>query len=467
MKARAALAGLLAGLVVALPAAVLAQSEDAAAPDFIGIVDQDWNIDLRNPDGTHVSVIPAGTYNFEIRDTALDHNFHLTGPAGQELGSTSVGGTGTVTWTLTLTPGRYDYVCDPHSGFMFGAFDVTGSPPAPPPPPPPPAPPPPPPPRPLPPPPPAPPPPPPPPPQPPPPPPPPPQPPPPPPPGRLIATVGTNDGIDITLTYEDGRTVQQLEPGTYSIEVRDRSTIHNFHLTGPGSVDRATTVEEITSVTWTVTIAPGTYRFQCDPHLDFMSGSFTVAGGPAPPPPPAPPAPPPPAPQPPGPVPSNLFATVGPGYTIALRFPSGSRVRQIPAGTYTIEVNDLSPEHNFHLTGPGVNRATTVAGTGKVTWTVTFRQGTYRFVCDPHVRVMNGSFLVSRVSPAPACSVPRVVGKTLARARRMIRARHCSVGRVRRARSARARRGRVLRQNPRAGTRLRNLGRVHLVVGRG
>jgi hypothetical protein len=231
MKAWAALAGLLAGVVVALPAAVLAQSDDAAAPHYIGIVDEAWNIDLRNPDGTHVSVIPAGTYDFEIRDTAQDHNFHLTGPAGQELGSTSVGGTGTVTWTLTLTPGRYDYVCDPHLGFMFGSFDVTGSPLPPPPP----------------------------------------QPPPPPP--------------------------------------------------------------------------------------------------PPPSPPPAPP--PPPAPQPPAPV------------------------------------------------------------------------------------------------PAPVCSVPKVVGRLLARARRMILARHCSVGRVRRARSRRALRGRVLRQTPRPGTKLRNRGRVHLVVGRG
>jgi hypothetical protein len=230
----AALAGLLAGVVVALPAAVLAQSDDAAAPDYIGIVDEAWNIDLRNPDGTHVSVIPAGTYDFEIRDTALDHNFHLTGPAGLELGSTSVGGTGTVTWTLTLTPGRYDYVCDPHSGFMLGSFDVTGSPLPPPPPPP--------------------------------------QPPPPPP----------------------------------------------------------------------------------------------------PPPPPVPPSPPPPpAPQPPAPV------------------------------------------------------------------------------------------------AAPVCSVPKVVGRLLARARRMILARHCAVGRVRRARSGRSGRGRVLRQSPRPSTRLRNRGRVHLVVGRG
>jgi plastocyanin len=229
-------------------------------------------------------------------------------------------------------------------------------------------------------------------------------------------------------------------------------------------------VEEVTTVTWTLTFAPGTYRYVCDPHATQMTGSFIVASGPAPPPPPGPPPPPPPPPappQPPGPVPRTLVATVGPGYTITLRFPNGSRVQQIPAGTYTIEVNDLSREHNFHLSGPAVNRATTVAATGKVTWTVTFRQGRYRFVCDPHIPVMSGSFVVGKPPPAPACRVPRVIGKTLATARRMIRARRCTVGRIRRARSGRARRGRVLRQTPRAGTRLRSRGRVNLVVGRG
>jgi hypothetical protein len=68
--------------------------------------------------------------------------------------------------------------------------------------------------------------------------------------------------------------------------------------------------------------------------------------------------------------------------------------------------------------------------------------------------------------PAGQCVVPRVVGRTLARARRAIRARQCSVGRVRRAYSRRAR-GRVLRQRPGAGTRLRRGSAVHLMVSRG
>ena len=99
---------------------------------------------------------------------------------------------------------------------------------------------------------------------------------------------------------------------------------------------------------------------------------------------------------------SPLFATVGPGFTINLRDASGARVSKLDAGAYVIEVEDLSDEHNLHLTGPGVNRATEIGATGKVTWTVTFTDGTYRYVCDPHSGTMNGSFTVGNITtPTP------------------------------------------------------------------
>jgi hypothetical protein len=56
---------------------------------------------------------------------------------------------------------------------------------------------------------------------------------------RLIATVGTNDSQVITLTHENGAPVNDIPAGTYTIEVRDRSSMHNFHLTGAG-VDQET-----------------------------------------------------------------------------------------------------------------------------------------------------------------------------------------------------------------------------------
>jgi len=60
--------------------------------------------------------------------------------------------------------------------------------------------------------------------------------------------------------------------------------------------------------------------------------------------------------------------------------------------------------------------------------------------------------------------VPRVIGMKLARAKRRIRARHCSVGRVRRVHSRRV--GRVIAQNPRAGKVKPRGFPVKLVVGR-
>jgi hypothetical protein len=70
-------------------------------------------------------------------------------------------------------------------------------------------------------------------------------------------------------------------------------------------------------------------------------------------------------------------------------------------------------------------------------------------------------------SPAPPvvrCVVPRVIGMRLRQARTRITARHCSVGRIRRARSRRV--GRVIAQTPRSGKRLTRGARVNLVVGR-
>jgi thermitase len=67
----------------------------------------------------------------------------------------------------------------------------------------------------------------------------------------------------------------------------------------------------------------------------------------------------------------------------------------------------------------------------------------------------------------PACVVPRVLGRTLLRAKRSIAGSRCHMGRVRRVYSARIRKGRVIRQAPRAGTRLPNGGRVHVTLSRG
>jgi plastocyanin len=73
-------------------------------------------------DGQAVTELPAGEYTFAVDDQAGSHNFHLTGPGVDE--STSVPETGTASWTVSLEPGEYTFVCDPHASSMTGSFTV-------------------------------------------------------------------------------------------------------------------------------------------------------------------------------------------------------------------------------------------------------------------------------------------------------------------------------------------------------
>jgi hypothetical protein len=96
---------------------------------------------------------------------------------------------------------------------------------------------------------------------------------------------------------------------------------------------------------------------------------------------------------------TTLHATVGPGFTISVKNSAGAGVTRVSPGSYSIEVRDLSPEHSFHLRGPGVDRMTTVDGTGTLTWSVVLAVGTYSFFCDAHPGTMKGSFRVGTALP--------------------------------------------------------------------
>jgi NitT/TauT family transport system substrate-binding protein len=72
-----------------------------------------------------------------------------------------------------------------------------------------------------------------------------------------------------------------------------------------------------------------------------------------------------------------LQGVVG-GSTIGLRL-EGKRVTRLNAGKYTFVVFDRSAKQNFRLDGPGVHKQTSVRGTGRATWTVTLKKGTYRY----------------------------------------------------------------------------------------
>ena len=73
----------------------------------------------------------------------------------------------------------------------------------------------------------------------------------------------------------------------------------------------------------------------------------------------------------------NLSGTVGNRF-ITLRL-DGKPVTTLQHGKYTFIVSDTSKTRNFQLSGPGVNRKTSVKGTGRSTWTVTLKKGNYTF----------------------------------------------------------------------------------------
>ena len=207
---------------LASPTVALAQTK------LIGTVSNPATITLRHENGTAVTDIPAGTYTIEVHDESDMHNFHLAGPGVDE--RTDVETLSTRTWTVTFQDrSRYTFQCDPHSGTMRGSFTVGGGPPVQPPPPPPRIP-------------------------------------------TLTATVGP--GATISLRTSRGARITRLKAGRYRIVVRDRSSMHNFHLLGLG-VNKRTTVRFRGTTTWTVTLRKGKiYRFRCDPHAARMRGSF-------------------------------------------------------------------------------------------------------------------------------------------------------------------------------------------------
>lgn len=94
-------------------------------------------------------------------------------------------------------------------------------------------------------------------------------------PASLVGVVGHNDSFSISLTDPSGQAIRNLQAGTYSLTIKDESSLHNFHLTGAG-VDKATPIGSTVTSTFSVTFKPGSYTFVCDPHSSTMKGHFTV-----------------------------------------------------------------------------------------------------------------------------------------------------------------------------------------------
>ena len=199
----------------------------SAATQLRGTAGPGFTITLENDSGAAVTQIDPGAYELVVRDLSIDHNFHLAGPGVNE--ATSLEEIQTVTWNVTFQEGRYTYLCDLHPTTMRKQF-VVGNPPPPTPQPTPTRP-------------------------------------------KLLATVGP--GATISLRNAKGTVLRTVKAGTYSIVVRDRSKVHNFHLVGKG-VNRKSTLAGATTVTWTVRLQAGLLRFYSDKAPKTVKGSVTV-----------------------------------------------------------------------------------------------------------------------------------------------------------------------------------------------
>jgi plastocyanin len=108
--------------IAAFLAVPAASAGSAATPTLAGLVGPGFNISLKQG-GKKVTKLKAGTYQLNIVDKAVDHNFHIIGPGLNK--KTSVVKKGTTIWKVTLKKGTYKFVCDPHATFMKGSFTVS------------------------------------------------------------------------------------------------------------------------------------------------------------------------------------------------------------------------------------------------------------------------------------------------------------------------------------------------------
>ena len=224
MRARGVIGLVLVSGLVLVPSAV-----PAAATQLRGTAGPGFSITLQNEAGTVVSRLDPGTYDIAVRDLSIDHNFHLYGPGVEE--ATSVDAIEDVNWTVTFRDGRYTYVCDLHPTQMVREL-VVGNPPAAPPP------------KPV-----------------------------PTPVPKLLATVGPKSTI--SLRSASGKALASVKAGTYSVVVRDRSKLHNFHLVGRG-VNRKSAVAGTGTTTWKLKLAKGLLRFYSDKAPKTVKGSVRV-----------------------------------------------------------------------------------------------------------------------------------------------------------------------------------------------
>jgi hypothetical protein len=212
-------------LVALLSAAGSARADNPMLVADVGLGDS-FSISLKDASGARVTHLAIGTYTLLVHDHSAIHNFDLFGP--DVTAQTSVETVGDQTFTITITDGTYNYVCDAHPTTMKGSFtagNVT-------------------------------------------------TPPPPPVPvlpavTKLTGSIGV--GSKATLKPSSG-----LAAGKFSLTVSDRTAADGFRLAGPG-VAKSTGVKFKGRATWSGTLKQGKYSYGSVRNAK-LRRSFTVSG---------------------------------------------------------------------------------------------------------------------------------------------------------------------------------------------
>ena len=104
-----------------LTSAATARADNPTLTGNVGAGDS-FTISLAGPDGSAARNLAPGTYTLLVHDKSAIHDFQLFGPGNVDV-STTIEGIGDQTFTVTLVPGTYTYVCDAHPS-MKGSFTV-------------------------------------------------------------------------------------------------------------------------------------------------------------------------------------------------------------------------------------------------------------------------------------------------------------------------------------------------------
>jgi plastocyanin len=108
-------------IALAVVAVSLTSSAQAKDSGLKGEVYPSFKIEFEK-DGKDAKTVKAGPYSIKIEDQSKIHNFRLRGPGVNR--ATTVPFVGERTWRITLKPGTYTYLCDPHRSSMRGTFTV-------------------------------------------------------------------------------------------------------------------------------------------------------------------------------------------------------------------------------------------------------------------------------------------------------------------------------------------------------